>query len=74
MFAKSPIILKYSMNNTEEPRNPNEAAADFFVYFCISKTDFGDQVFSIIKIEGRILAVVIIVPIALVFVIFLTYG
>ncbi len=74
MFAKAPIILKYSMNNTEEERNSNEPAADFFVYLCITKTDFGNQVFSIIKIEGKILAVVIIFPIALVIVIFLTYG
>lgn len=62
------------MNKTEEERKPGQPAADYFVYLCISRTDFADQVFSSIKIEGRILAVVIIFPIALVFVIFLTYG
>lgn len=73
LFAKSPIILKYSLNETELPRT-GTSAADFFVYLCISRTDFADQSFSSIKIEGNILAVVIILPISLVFVIFLTYG
>jgi hypothetical protein len=67
--------LKYSKDSEEEQRNPGDVAADFFVYLCINKTDLADQVFTTgIEIKDDILKVVIFFPIALLFVIFLTYG
>jgi len=63
--------LKYSLNGTEVGNN---TSADYYVYLCIDRQDFANQVLMLKMIEDRTLVSLILFSIALVFVVFITYG
>jgi hypothetical protein len=72
LYARAPIALRFSEFNSD----PKDASAppDFQVYLCINLNEFANGVLNLRIIQGGTLLAVIGFAIAMVIVVFITYG
>jgi D-Tyr-tRNAtyr deacylase len=71
LYNHAPLTLKFQANESQ----PNKTYKGIHVFICIDKEEFTKEVFNIqIFDDGKSRACVIIFAIALVIVIFITYG